>query len=233
VGNTQPVGVAYADPDFTNVTVSGTLSAGSLAYTNLTVPGTSVLTGSVTTASGIHAGSSGSPIPKSVAADVNEFYTTSTHTTGSVRSLVAQNGFGGPGGGDVLKALASVAAAQGAGFTTYGLNSTAAINVGGGVNSTGTIAAIRGSFRLGAGMTNPGSGTLAAIQANADFASGATLPATAAYLAITNTNTGSFTNLMNVPAAMVATKTAAAVSHTLKIVDSAGTAYYLMVSDTQ
>ena len=37
-------------------------------------------------------------------------------------------------------------------------------------------------------------------------------------------------NLFNVPAAMVVTKSAAAVAKTIKIVDDAGTPWYIMVS---
>jgi hypothetical protein len=82
---------------------------------------------------------------------------------------------------------------------------------------------------VAAGVT-PG-GTLASIQVDSDFPSTVTLPGSAAFLRFTNSNSGTITNLMNVPAAMVATDVASAVSHTIRIVDSAGTPYYLMVSD--
>ena len=48
----------------------------------------------------------------------------------------------------------------------------------------------------------------------------------------TNSGTGVIPNLFNVPAAMVEASVVAASSHTIKIVDSAGTAYYLMASTT-
>jgi hypothetical protein len=82
---------------------------------------------------------------------------------------------------------------------------------------------------LGGTSTNPG-GTLAAIQADSNFASGGTWT-NASFIRFTNSGTGTVANLFNVPAALVAVKGSAALSHKIKIVDSAGTAYYIMVSD--
>jgi hypothetical protein len=101
------------------------------------------------------------------------------------------------------------------------------------VNSGGSISgaanALRATLGVAAGVT-PG-GTLAAIQVDSDFPSSVTLPGSAAFMRFTNSNTGTIGNLMNVPAALVTVKGSAALSHKIKIVDSAGTAYYLMVSD--
>jgi hypothetical protein len=66
---------------------------------------------------------------------------------------------------------------------------------------------------------------------DSDFPSSVTLPGSAAFLRFTNSGSGSVDNLMNVPAAMVATDVGSGVSHTIKIVASDGTPYYLMVSD--
>jgi hypothetical protein len=82
---------------------------------------------------------------------------------------------------------------------------------------------------VAAGVT-PG-GTLASIQVDSDFPSTVTLPGSAAFLRFTNSNSGTIDNLMNVPVAMVPAEVGAVVSHTIKIVASDGTPYYLMVSD--
>ena len=99
-------------------------------------------------------------------------------------------------------------------------------------NGSGTISGAANALRatLGGTSTNPG-GTIAAIQADSDFASGGTWT-NASFIRFTNSGTGTVANLFNVPAAMVEANIAAASTHTIKIVDSAGTAYYLMATTT-
>ena len=65
---------------------------------------------------------------------------------------------------------------------------------------------------------------------SSDLDSGVTLPGSAAWIRFTESGTAKMTNLFNVPAAMVVTKSAAAVAKTIKIVDDAGTPWYIMVS---
>ena len=81
---------------------------------------------------------------------------------------------------------------------------------------------------LGGTSTNP-YGTLSAIQVDSDFATGGTWT-NASFLRFTNSGTGSVANLMNVPSAMIGTNTQGAATNSLKIVDSAGTAYYIMLT---
>jgi hypothetical protein len=99
------------------------------------------------------------------------------------------------------------------------------------INGSGTISGAGNALRatIGGSSTNPG-GTLAAIQADSDFATGGTWT-NASFIRFTNSGTGTVSNLFNVPTAMVAAETAAAVSHTIRIVAADGTPYYLMVSD--
>jgi hypothetical protein len=144
-----------------------------------------------------------------------------------MRGLYSRVNFAGAGAGETLRALSQVTAAQGAGQTTNGAHISLSVNTGGTIS--GAANAIRATLGVAAGVT-PG-GTLAAIQVDSDFPNSVTLPGSAAFMRFTNSNTGTIDNLMNVPAAMVAADVASAVSHTIKIVDSAGTAYYLMVSD--
>jgi hypothetical protein len=100
------------------------------------------------------------------------------------------------------------------------------------INGSGTISGAANALRvtLGGSSTNPG-GTIAALQVDSDFASGGTWT-NASFLRFTNSGTGTIANLMNVPAAMVGTNTQGAATNSLKIVDSAGTAYYIMLTTT-
>ncbi len=74
-------------------------------------------------------------------------------------------------------------------------------------------------------------GTVAAIQADSDVGAGATLPSNASWIRFTNSGAGTgISNLFNVPSTMVANAVSVSATKTIKIIDSTGTAYYLMVS---
>jgi hypothetical protein len=172
-------------------------------------------------------GSSLAPVTQVEAGNITQLYATASVESGGVRGHYARVNFTGATGGETLRAFTTVAAAQGSGQTTNGAHISMSVNSGGSISGAGN--ALRATLGVAAGVT-PG-GTLASIQVDSDFPSTVTLPGSAAFLRFTNSNTGTITNLMNVPAAMVATDVASAVSHTIRIVDSAGTPYYLMVSD--
>ena len=209
--NTKAIGVAYADPQFDSIDVTG-------ASTFTTVAASS----------GVTAGASSSPIAASTARSVNQFYVTASHASGDMRAIYARTNFTGAGAGETLRAFSTVAAAQGAGQTTNGAHISLSVNTGGSISGAANAA----RFTLGSAVNSPG-GTLASIQVDTDFSSGTTLSGASAFIRFTESGTAKMTNLFNVPAAMVPTKTAAAVSHTIKIVAADGTPYYLMVSDTQ
>ena len=168
------------------------------------------------------------PIANTASGNLNQVYSRTTHTSGDFRGLYSRVDFAGAGAGETLRAFSRVVAAQGAGQTTNGAHISLSVNSGGSISGAGN--ALRATLGVATGVT-PG-GTLAAIQVDSDFPNTVTLPGSAAFLRFTNSGTGSITNLMNVPAAMVATDVASAVSHTIRIVASDGTPYYLMVSDT-
>ena len=208
--NTKAIGVAYADPQFDSIDVTGAATFATVAAST-----------------GVTAGASSSPIAASTARSVNQFYVTASHASGDMRAIYARTNFTGAGAGETLRAFSTVAAAQGAGQTTNGAHISLSVNTGGSISGAGN--ALRATLGVAAGVT-PG-GTLAAIQVDSDFPNTVTLPGSAAFLRFTNSNTGTITNLMNVPAAMVAAKGSAALSHKIRIVDSAGATYYIMVSD--
>lgn len=172
-------------------------------------------------------GTSSAPIDVISSGNLTQTYAKTTHKSGDMRGFYARVNFAGAGAGETLRAFSQVTAAQGAGQTTNGAHISLSVNSGGSIS--GAANALRATLGVAAGVT-PG-GTLAAIQVDSDFPSSVTLPGSAAFMRFTNSNTGTIGNLMNVPAALVTVKGSAVLSHKIKIVDSAGTAYYLMVSD--
>ena len=184
--------------------------------------------GPVQSLNGFLSGTSASPIAVTTAQNISSSYATTSATTGDTRLNYSRLTFTSTGSGETLRAFSVV---TGAGAAAGGTINGAHISLS--INGSGTISGAGNALRvtLGGTSTNPG-GTIAAIQVDSDFASGGTWT-NASFLRFTNTGTGTVANLMNLPAAMVATKTAAAVSHTIQVVDSAGNTYYLMVSDTQ
>ena len=171
-------------------------------------------------------GTSTQPIVQSTAGNTTQLYVTASAASGGVRGYYGRVNFTGATGGETLRAFTTVAAAQGAGQTTNGAHISMSVNSGGSISGAGN--ALRATLGVAAGVT-PG-GTLAAIQVDSDFPNTVTLPGSAAFLRFTNSNTGTIGNLMNVPAAMVQASAAADGTHKIKIVDSAGTAYYLMAT---
>lgn len=176
----------------------------------------------------VQVGSSTVPVQLTAAGVLNGSYATTSATSGDTRLDYKKLTFTSTGSGETLRAFSVV---TGAGAAAAGTVNGAHVSLS--INGSGTISGAGNALRatLGGTSTNPG-GTIAAIQADSDFASGGTWT-NASFIRFTNSGTGTVANLFNVPTAMVATKTAAAVTHTLKIVAADGTAYYLMVSDTQ
>ena len=186
--------------------------------------------GPVTSLNGFISGTATAPIAVTTAGNVTSSYASTSATNGDTRLSYQKLIFTAAGSGETLRAYTSIATGSGAvapGGTVNGAHVTLDID------GTSTVSGAGNALRatLGGTSTNPG-GTLAAIQADSNFATGGTWT-NACFIRFTNSGTGTVTNLFNAPAAMVATKTAAAISHTIKIVDSAGKAYWLMVSDAQ
>jgi hypothetical protein len=172
-------------------------------------------------------GTPAQPIVQSTAGNTTQLYVTASAASGGVRGYYGRVNFTGATGGETLRAFTTVAAAQGAGQTTNGAHISMSVNSGGSISGAGN--ALRATLGVATGVT-PG-GTLASIQVDSDFPSTVTLPGSAAFLRFTNSNSGTIDNLMNLPVAMVPADVGAVLSHTIKVVASDGTPYYLMVSD--
>ena len=181
--------------------------------------------GPVISNNGFITGTASSPLVETTAGNVSESYVTTSAETGDTRLSYQRLEFTSTGSGETIRALTRV---TGAGAATAGTVNGAHISLS--INGSGTISGAGNALRatLGGSSTNPG-GTIAAIQADSDFASGGTWT-NASFIRFTNSGTGTVANLFNVPAAMLVSQVSAASTHTIKIVNSAGTAYYLMAT---
>ena len=183
--------------------------------------------GPVSSLNGFIGGTATDPIVVTTADNINESYATTSAASGDTRLSYNRLTFAGAGAGETLRAFSVVTAAQGAGQTTNGAHISMSVNTGGSISGAGN--ALRATLGLAAGVSS--GGTVAAIQADSDVGAGATLPSNASWIRFTNSGTGTgLSNLFNVPAAMVANAVSVSATKTIKIIDSTGTAYYLMVS---
>ena len=184
-------------------------------------------TGPVISANGFQSGDGTTAIAITAAnTSLNKSYATTSATSGDTRLVYDKLTFTGAGGsGETLRAYSVVTVADAA---VAGTINGAHVSMD--VNGSGTISGAGNALRatLGGTSTNPG-GTLAAIQADSNFASGGTWT-NASFIRFTNSGTGVIGNLFNVPAALVVAQVSADSTHTIKIVNSAGTAYYLMAT---
>jgi hypothetical protein len=183
--------------------------------------------GPVSSLNGFIGGTATDPIVVTTADNINESYATTSAASGDTRLSYNRLTFAGAGAGETLRAFSVVTAAQGAGQTTNGAHISMSVNTGGSISGAGN--ALRATLGLAAGVSS--GGTVAAIQADSDVGAGATLPSNASWIRFTNSGTGTgLSNLFNVPAAMVANAVSVSATKTIKIIDSTGTAYYLLVS---
>ena len=173
----------------------------------------------------VQVGTSSAPIALTSSGVLNGSYATTSATSGDTRLSYQKLTFTSTGSGEVVRGFAVVTGTNGATAGTIN-GAHFSMEVQGGTIS-GAANAVRAT--VGGTTASPG-GTLAAIQADTNFDSGVTLPGSAAWIRFTESGSAKMTNLFNVPAAMVVTKSAAAVAKTIKIVDDAGTPWYIMVS---
>ena len=187
--------------------------------------GTTTFSGPVVSQNGFIGGTSADPISVTTAGNISSSYGTTSAATGDTRLSYQKLTFTSTGSGETLRAFSVV---TGAGAAAGGTINGAHISLS--INGSGTISGAGNALRvtLGGTSTNPG-GTIASLQVDSDFASGGTWT-NASFIRFTNSGTGTIGNLLNVPAAMIGTNTQGAATNSLKIVDSAGTAYYIMLT---
>lgn len=189
---------------------------------------TTTFSGPVVSNNGFASGTSTSPIAVTSAGNVSSSYATTSATTGDTRLSYQKLTFSSTGSGETLRSFSVVTGAgAAAGGTINGAHISMAVNTGGTIS--GAANALRATLGVAASVA-PG-GTIASIQCDSDIGSGATLPGNASFIRFTNSGSGTLSNLFNVPAAMVLNKTGTN-SKVMKIVDDAGTAYYIMLATT-
>jgi len=178
----------------------------------------------------VQVGSSGDPIALTSSGVLNGSYATTSAASGDTRLSYNKLTFTSTGSGETLRAFSVVTGTGAAAAGTIN-GSHVSMEVQGGTIS-GAANAIRAT--VGGTSAAPG-GTLAAIQLDSNFGAGVTLPAVTAFMRVTDSNTVKVGSLLNMPAPASNTifraKSAAAVTHVIKIVADNGTPYYIMVSD--
>ena len=185
--------------------------------------------GPVASQNGFIGGTATDPIVVTTAQNINSSYATTSATTGDTRLAYDKLTFTAAGSGETIRAFSVVSGAAAVGGTINGAHISMEVNTGGSIGGAGN--ALRATL---GGTATTQTGTLAVIQADTNFGAGVTVPSTASFIRVTDSGatTGAITNLFNLPSALVPTKTAAAVSHTIKIMVGS-TPYYLMVSNAQ
>ena len=212
------------------------LQAKNLQADNLRGLGNGAVTvGATTTAALLH-GAGTAAAPEATSA-VNKnflgYWVKSTAATGDARGLYLRLYLEGAGGGEAIRAYATANAANVAtGSTINGVHTSLSIAASCSVSGAGN--ALRATLGAAAESRTLG-GTLAAIQADSDIGTGNTLPTSHAFIRFTNSGAVALGNLFQVPAASNGTMFAAHVTqtmtHSLKIIDASGTAYYIMCTN--
>jgi len=188
--------------------------------------------GPVASDNGFIGGTASSPITVTTAENISSFYGSTSATTDDTRLSYNRLACTSTGSGETLRAFSVV---SGANAATGGTINGAHISTS--INSPGTISGAANALRATLGMgasANPG-GTLAALQLDSDIAGTATVPATAAFIRVTNSNTGVIPNMFSVPSPAVggafrAVVGSALCTHTMPVRSANGTTYYIMVS---
>lgn len=158
----------------------------------------------------------------------------SKHATGDARGINLRLYFSKAGGsGEALRAYGIVNGVSAAtGGTVNGAHITLGVTGAAGAIS-GAGNAIRATLSFGASV-NAG-GTCSALQLDSDFDNACTLDANICAIRLTDTNTKLWPNLLQIPAASNGTifsaHTTQSMTHSIRIRDASGTAYYCMVTN--
>jgi len=182
--------------------------------------------GPVASQNGFIGGTATDPITVTTAENISSFYGTASNTTGDTRLSYNRLTFTSTGSGETIRALTRVTGANAAtGGTVNGAHISLSVNTGGSISGAGNGLRVT----LGAAASVTVGGTVAALQVDSDLGAGATLPGNASFIRVTNSGSGTITNLFNLPDAMVAPIGGTSTTPTQKIrfVDSAGVGYFL------
>jgi hypothetical protein len=210
---------ALWDASDNKFTISGTMQFGTVAMAALA----------------LGLGASATPLTTAVA-DKNFFasYTQSTATSGDSRGAYIKHTLGGTiaatGYGDGVRAFTVV---TGTGYSyASGLHATMSISAGASV--TGSGAGLRATLGAAA-ATRTLAGALSAIHVCSDVGANNTMPTVHGFMRFTDDGTVRMSNLAVIPVAANGTLLAAhdtqAMTHSIRIIDAAGVAYYIMCTN--
>lgn len=158
-------------------------------------------------------------------------YHKTTAASGDVRSIYARlklaGTTAGAGYGDCIRALAYV---TGTGYANaVGVHSTVSIQAS--ATATGQSAGLRATFEAAAD-TRTLSGKVASLIVDSNVATGNTMPAVHGFIRFVDVGSVRMSNLAVIPTAsnstVFATHTTQGMTHSIRIVDEAGTPYYIM-----
>lgn len=186
---------------------------------------------------GVDYGSSSAEVEESEAnTKFIAIYHKSSATSGDNRSVYCRLNLAGTiastGYGDAIRAWAKV---SGTGYSyACGVHSTMSVDAGATV--TGSGAGLRATLGAAAASRTL-SGALAAIQADSDIGANNTMPSIHGFIRFTNSGSVALSNLLVLPSApsngtIFAAHVTDAMTHSIRVIDSAGTAYYLMATTT-
>lgn len=167
-----------------------------------------------------------------------EYYLDGTHTTGDMRGMYLRLYFSGAGGsGEAARIFGTI---NNVSVATGGTVNGAHISLGtAGASAavSGAANALRATFGIAAASTNI-AGTCSVIQVDTDIAAGVTIPTNFAFLRFTNTGAGDAPlALMRIPDVTAATDclfaahTTQTMTHSIRIVDTTGNAFYVMCTN--
>jgi hypothetical protein len=182
--------------------------------------------GPVASQNGFIGGTAADPITVTTAQNISTSYGSTSATTGDTRLSYNRLAFTSTGSGETIRALTQVTGANAAtGGTVNGAHISLSVNSGGSISGAGN--GLRVTLGAAAGVTV--GGTVAALQVDSDVDTTATLPGNASFIRVTNSGSGTISNLFNLPDAMVQAigGTSTTATQKIRFVDSAGTAYFL------
>jgi hypothetical protein len=161
-------------------------------------------------------------------------YVKSTAATGDARGIYARLNLAGTatsGYGDAVRALGYV---TGTGYSyASGMHST--LRIGTGATVTGSGAGLRATLEADA-ATRTLSGALAALQVDSYVGANNTMPTIHGFIRFSDVGSVLLNNLMVLPATasnntVFATHTTQTMTHSIRIIDSAGTPYFIMCTN--
>lgn len=210
------------DADFASITASGALTLQT-----------------ATSGALLGAGASGANHSLGSTADnALEFYLDATHTTGDMRGLYLRQYFSGTGGsGEAARIFATI---NNKTVATGGTVNGAHISIGtAGASAavSGQASALRATFGIAAASTTVG-GTCSVAILDTDFPTEVTVPSHFSFIRFVNLGVKKAAALFTVPAPVAETAgmfcahVTDAMTHSLRIVDAAGTAYHIMCTTT-